>query len=169
MTHVMPGAPARPLRTLFATLLATALCTVGLGVLSPATAAETSAAARWDKSTYERQVQRHINKKRTARGLSKLRVVRCADTTADRWSKHLARTDSFYHQDMGVVLERCDANYAGETLVKGAISPRRAVKLWMQSPGHRRILLSKQPRRVGIGSYVDAHGQWVTAANFVKL
>jgi uncharacterized protein YkwD len=169
----MTAALVRPRRASIFALLTIALCVAGLAVVTAPTAraasGETSMAARWDKSTYERNVIRQINRKRAKHGLRKLRAARCPDRTADRWSKHLSETDRFYHQDMGNVLARCDAYYAGETLVKGAISPRRAVRLWMRSPGHRAILLSKKPKRLGIGSHVNSHGQWVTAANFVRF
>ncbi|HJR36919.1 MAG TPA: CAP domain-containing protein, partial [Nocardioidaceae bacterium] len=61
------------------------------------------------------------------------------------------------------------AMYAGETLGRGAISPRRLVRMWMHSDGHRHVLLSRKSRRIGIGAVPDAYGRWVVAANFMRF
>ena len=148
-----------------------ALAAAGLGMISaPAQAAASSSSVMsMSADNYESRVQYWINVKRANRGLGKLRLQTCTDGTAERWAKYLATNDEFYHQDMGYVLDRCDAYYAGETLGRGAISPRYLVKLWMNSPAHKDVLLSRHARRIGVGSYVDSNGQWVTAANFTKL
>lgn len=119
--------------------------------------------------TYEKRVQRQINRVRANRGLPRLRFQRCTDRLAERWSRHLASTDRFYHRSMRQVLRRCNAVYAGETLGRGAITPRRLVKMWLRSPGHRKILVSPKPRRIGVGAVRDAHGRWVTTANFTRF
>ncbi len=155
--------------------LAAAVLAAGLTVATaPASTAATpvmseSATPSVEPATYEQRVRVLVNRQRVAHGLPALRFVRCANGTATRWSRHLASTGSFYHQDMGQVLDACNATYAGETLGRGSITPRRLVRLWMESPGHKHILLTKYARRIGIGSVVDSHGQWVTAANFVRL
>lgn len=131
-------------------------------------AAANTRVARMADSTYEHRVQRWINVMRTDRGLRPLRFQRCSDRTAERWSRHLARNDLFYHQPMTAILDHCSARYAGETLARGAIYPRRTVRMWMHSPPHRRIVLSPRPRRIGIGATLDGHGRWVVAANFVR-
>jgi uncharacterized protein YkwD len=162
----------RPALRALACGLAVVVATVGLATVSaPATAAETSSSAVTSMSsgTYESKVQYFVNRKRAARGLPKLRLESCTDGTAERWAKHLAQNDAFYHQDMGTILSKCDAYYAGETLGRGAISPHRLVVMWMNSPAHKHVLLSRHAKRIGVGSYMDSHGQWVTAANFTKL
>jgi uncharacterized protein YkwD len=156
-------------RTLVAALAIT-IATVGLSTISaPANAVETSTVMAMSSSTYESKVQYYVNRKRAKHGLGKLQLQSCTDGTAERWAQHLAETDSFYHQDMGNILSTCDAYYAGETLGRGAISPHRLVYLWMHSDAHRHVLLSKYAKRIGVGAYVDSHGQWVTAANFTKF
>lgn len=154
-------------RTL-AALLAATLVSVGLAVAAPATAGAAHGASSVSPQRYEARVQKQINRQRARHGLAALRSIRCADGTAGRWSARLAREDAFYHQDMRKVLTRCKARWAGETLGKGGISPRKLVRMWMRSPGHRAILLSRNAKRIGIGSVVDSHGQWLTTANFVK-
>ena len=69
---------------------------------------------------------------------------------------------------MSYVLNRCDARYAGETLGRGTMSPRRLVTMWMRSPAHRSVLLSRKSRRIGVGVAPDRYGRWVITANFVR-
>lgn len=119
--------------------------------------------------TYEERVQRWVNVKRRNHSLPGLAFAACPAGSAERWSSYLARNDEFYHQSMSSVLARCNAVYAGETLGRGAITPKRLVRMWMNSPGHRDVLLSPSSRRIGIGATPDAYGRWVVAANFVRF
>lgn len=141
----------------------------GSAASSPFRLVATHAYPSYSTGAYERQVQYWVNRQRSAHGLRTLRLHRCTDGVAERWGRYLAENDQFYHQSMTAILRKCHAKYAGETLGKGQITPRRLVVLWMHSPTHRDILMSKAPNRIGIGSYPDAHGQWVTAANFMRF
>ena len=66
-------------------------------------------------------------------------------------------------------MRTCGARYVGETLGRGAISPRALVGLWMHSTPHRRVLLSRSPRHIGVGATPDRHGAWVVTANLMRL
>lgn len=168
-----------PPRRRLATALALAMSGYAL-MVTPATAstsgdtAEQTTVSRLDRiraideRTYERKVRRQINKKRADRDLPKVRGSACAARLAQDWSDHLAPRLEFYHQDLDPLFRRCGATYAGETLARGAITPRHMVKLWMQSPGHRAILLSKNPRKVGLGATLDPRGDWLVTADFIR-
>jgi len=176
LTDTARGTLRRALATLVA-LVATA-GVVG-GTASPTAArpapdrvATHQAADRYramDPEVYATKVLRAINDKRTARNLRPLRLDRCTDGLADTWGEYLADTGRFLHQSLTPFFRRCNATYAGETLAKGAVSPQRIVSLWMHSDGHRRIMLSRSPNRVGVGAFPDAHGTWVVAADFTRL
>ena len=166
----------RPARRVLFSALATAFAAAGVATVAPsaatATAATTTAASAFpalSSDTYEQRVQRWINVRRSNHGLGKLRLQSCTDRVAEHWGSYLASNDAFFHQSMGTILNKCNAYYAGETLGRGSISPKRLVYLWMHSPEHRAILLSKYPRRVGIGAYPDRYGQWVVAADFTRF
>jgi len=165
----------RPALKTMTTLIAMAFITMGLSVVTSSTATaqesatQQSMASRWTSDRYEFRVRHWINKRRANNGMSALTTVACATRTANRWSAHLAETDAFYHQDMGNLLSKCSAYYAGETLGRGGISPYRLVTMWMESAPHKAVLLSANAKRIGIGAVVDSHGQWLTTANFVKL
>lgn len=145
-----------------------------VGALSITTTATATAATATSKSavqveSYETQTQYWVNRQRAKRGLPRLRLASCAEVVAKQWSKHLAASGEFYHQSMSDVLDRCNAMYAGETLGRGTMTPRGLVKLWMQSPPHRKVLLSSKSRRIGVGATYDNSGRWVVAANFLRF
>lgn len=172
----------------FARRLTVALATVALVgsgpvlATAPATAQAPSAVApssalapvaakqvKLSQAVYERRVKRHVNRKRRNHGLGRLRFARCTDGTAERWARHLAANDAFYHQSMYDILAKCDAVYAGETLGRGGMGPRKLVRMWMNSPPHRKVLLSNRSKRIGIGASTNADGAWVVAANFMRF
>lgn len=171
-TRVLSAAP-RLVGALLVALLATVLVVTVLpgqaGAVQARSQAAVAAYPAMSTTSYENDVQRWINVQRDKHGLRHLRVATCTDRVAERWGSYLAANDAFYHQSMDRLIEVCNARYAGETLGRGAISPRRLVRMWMNSPSHRKILLSKHPRRVGIGAYPDAYGQWVVAADFMRF
>jgi uncharacterized protein YkwD len=164
-------------RRLFLALLTTSLVAAGTvtTAVAPAQALQTQtltmAATRTATSpdVYERRVQRLVNHRRDAHGLRRLRMATCPDTVAEGWSRFLASNNEFFHQSMTDVLNQCNARYAGETLGRGSMTPRKLVRMWMESPGHRAVLLSTKSRRIGVGATPDAFGRWVVAANFVRF
>ncbi len=140
---------------------------VAPAVQVPAQASTTSPAMA--AYTYEQRVQQQVNRVRRNRSLPALRWAACPDRLAERWSAHLAAHDLFHHRSMQTVLDGCAASYAAETLARGAIAPKRVVRLWMNSPGHRAILLTRKVRRIGVGATLDDGGRWVVVANFVRF
>jgi uncharacterized protein YkwD len=118
---------------------------------------------------YEHGVQYWVNVQRKRHGLRALKFASCTDAVAERWSSALARSGGFYHQSMTTLLNRCHAYYAGETLGRGAVTPKTLVTMWMHSAPHRHVLMSKSPTRIGIGATPNASGEWVVAANFMRF
>jgi uncharacterized protein YkwD len=121
-----------------------------------------TAAAKPHVDTKERAIVRAINKQRARHGLAKVRTSRRLARAADFHSWEMLDADYFAHESRdGGSFDRRVRRYAkhrslGETLAmlsgcgsKGAA--RRVVGMWMDSPGHRAVLLSSTYRRVGIG------------------
>jgi uncharacterized protein YkwD len=164
----------RPVRRTVVAAMLVAVAATGL-VSASTTAARASASTvaaaspAMTTDSYEQQVQYWINVRRTQHGLGRLTLAGCTDNVAESWGSYLASTGKFEHQSMTTILNRCDAYYAGETLGRGAISPKRLVYLWMHSPPHRHVLLSPHARRIGIGAYPDRLGEWVVAADFMEF
>lgn len=152
-----------------AAVAATGLVPVGTTAASASTSALAAASPAMTTDSYEQQVQYWINVRRSQHGLGRLTLASCTDNVAENWGSYLASTGKFEHQSMTTILNRCNAYYAGETLGRGMISPKRLVYLWMHSPEHRIVLLSHNARRIGIGAYPDRLGEWVVAADFMRF
>ena len=159
----------RPVRKVLAAALVTVVTATGLVAVAPSTATARSAFPAYSANVYEQQVQYYVNVERRAHHLAPLSMASCTDSVAEQWSAYLAAHDAFYHQSMNRLLVKCDAYYAGETLGRGAITPKTLVSMWMHSPPHRAVLMSPSPRRIGIGATPNARGEWVVAANFMRF
>jgi uncharacterized protein YkwD len=141
-----------------APLMLAASCLLASLSVSPLTAASV-AKPRVDAK--ERAIVRAINRQRARHGLSKLRSNRRLARAADFHSWEMLDADYFAHESRDGrpfhVRVRRYVSYRtiGETLAMvggcGKGSPRRIVRMWMNSPGHRAILLSSSFRRVGVG------------------
>lgn len=116
---------------------------------------------------YERRIVERVNAERTRRGLRPLRVGRCADGFASRWSARLAQSGSLRHQSMRKVLDACDARRAAENVGQGAVSAERMVELWMRSRRHRANLLDARFSRIGVGAAQSRSGEWYAVTNFL--
>lgn len=117
---------------------------------------------------YENRIAFLVNKKRMRADLKPVRYFEtCLDRTSERWSAHLVDIDKLVHRDLTKVLKNCDLNWVGETLVRGsALLPGAAVKAWMKSPPHRKVLMKPRARLAGVGTRLDSEGRFVTVLNF---
>jgi len=111
-----------------------------------------------------------INKARAQHGLAKIRSFDvCTDKLAEKWGDRIARTGVLEHRDQREVIRKCDNSWAGETLVRGtALSPETMVELWLDSPGHREILLSPRAKRAGVAITRDSQGRTIGVVNLVR-
>ena len=136
-------------------LLAAGLMLAAQSVLPAVAAAKPRLDAR------ERAIVRAINRQRADHDVPKVRATRPLSRAADYHSWEMLDADYFAHEsrDGGPFDERvrrfADHRALGETLAMvgrcGNGSPRRIVRMWMNSPGHRAILLDGTYRRVGVG------------------
>ncbi len=111
-----------------------------------------------------------INQARADNGLDPIRVFdACTDRLSERWGRRIARTGDFVHRDQGEVIDRCRGSWAGETLVRGTgLTPEQMVQLWLDSPGHREILLSPRAQRAGVSITSDDQGRMIGVVNLVR-
>ena len=111
-----------------------------------------------------------INDARAANGLRKIwNFDACTDQLSEEWGERIARTGVFEHRDQTEVIRKCDNSWAGETLVRGVgLTPDAMVDLWLDSPGHREILLSPRARRAGVSIEQDAQGRMIGVVNLVR-
>jgi uncharacterized protein YkwD len=149
-------------------------CAIAALFASPAVAA--AGPARLDRG--EKAMIRGINHQRAHYGLSPVRASRALSHAADYHSREMLAGNYFAHTSRnGGPFDARIRRYAhpqalGETLAMlgggcGRGSARRVVRMWMNSPPHRAILLSGAYRRVGLakrtGSLGSTHACVVTA------
>ena len=133
-------------------------CLLAAISVTPVTA---TAGASPQVDSKERAIVRVINRQRARYGLAAVRTSRRLARAADFHSWEMLDADYFAHEsrDGGPFDQRvrryADHNTLGETLAMlggcGNGSARKVVRMWMNSSGHRAILLSGAYRRVGIG------------------
>lgn len=109
----------------------------------------------------ERAIVRAINRQRAKHGLAKVKTSLRLARAADFHSWEMLDADYFAHESRnGGPFDQRVRRFAnhralGETLAMlggcGKGSARRVVRMWMNSSGHRAIMLSSTYRRVGLG------------------
>ena len=145
--------------------------TLAFGCLLAATMSSSftaTAAAKPRVDSKERAIVRAINRQRARHGLAKVRTSRRLARAADFHSWEMLDADYFAHESRdGGSFDRRVRRYAkhrslGETLAMlsgcGRGAARRVVNMWMDSPGHRAVLLSSRYRRIGIGKRAGSLG-----------
>ena len=140
---------------------ATLLPAAGL-VLAALSVSPVVAAAKPRLDARERAIVRVINHRRAEHDLPKVKSTRPLSRAADYHSWEMLDADYFAHEsrDGGPFDKRvrrfADHRALGETLAMlgrcGNGSARRIVRMWMNSPGHRAILLDGTYRRIGVGN-----------------
>jgi uncharacterized protein YkwD len=145
--------------------LSRALRSVLLAVLLPLAAAGPASAACSDREP-SAAVLCEIDAERSARDLPPLRVDDRLALAARRHARHMVRSGFFSHvaPDGATMASRLRASgyidpaapwAAGEVLAWGRGRSGRAgsiVAAWMASPPHRRVLLGRRYRDVGVGA-----------------
>jgi uncharacterized protein YkwD len=116
---------------------------------------------------WEARVVTLTNARRTAHGRKPLRAAACPDSFAEPWTRHLARTQTLTHQDLGPMLGCPHTSYAGENIAYGYSTPRALVSAWMHSPGHRANILSRHFHRIGVSGWRATNGVTYATQDFV--
>ena len=165
---------SRPL-SLLASLVAAAAVLMGTPAAAqaatwPVPAASVKDASELTGDDLESALMVEINKARADHGLSKVwNFDVCTDKLAEAWGARIARTGLFEHRDQNQVIRKCNNQWAGETLVRGTgLTPKAMVELWLDSPGHREILLSPRARRAGVAITKDPQGRVIGVVNLVR-
>lgn len=106
------------------------------------------------------------NVTRLASGRKPLKVSRRLTKAAQKHAQDMAENDYFSHtsQDGRTWDDRIEAvgydEPAGENIAYGQDTPTLVVKAWLASPAHRRNILDRKFKRIGIG-HSDRGDYWV--------
>ena len=122
-------------------------------VLSFAAAAPAAQAAGPRVDRGERAVIRAINRARASHGLRRLLTGRRLARAADAHSRNMLRANFFSHGAFPQRVRRyVRYRSIGETIaMTSRCSAPAVVRMWLNSPSHRAVLLSGRFRRVGVG------------------
>jgi len=160
--------PATPLRALVLTLIAALSLSLGPALVGASAGTAQAAAYRNAPRSYERSILYWTNVYRKRHGVRALTVGSCVDRYAESWARHLAGRNAFYHQSLSPIMRNCHKRAAAENIGKGTVSAKRMVRMWMDSPGHRRNLLNPRYHHLGIGSVYSRGGTLYNVQDFVS-
>ena len=111
-----------------------------------------------------------VNQERASRGLTPLRRSPHLDAAARSHVEWMVRTGQVshtgakgtrvQHRARAMGYQPC---YAGETIAYGPPTQEIVVRAWMNSPSHRRVIVSAKAGEVGVAAARDARGHpvWV--------
>jgi|GEM_PF-492358 len=148
------------------TIVASIVAGLALVVFAAAAWRAPAATAATSLTNAEREVVRLINEERAERGLPALRVRTSLCRAADLHSRDMVVNDFFSHrssngQTVGPRLRRygystsgCLSWRVGENIAWGTWAyrtPEMVVRLWMNSPPHRRAILDPAFWDIGVG------------------
>lgn len=104
---------------------------------------------------FEAEVLRLTNAFRARHGLDPLQNDLRLNDAAENWSRQMARGDIFEHSKGPEQVEKqgYDWSHWGENIAAGYATPKDVVDGWINSPGHRANMLSKEFTEIGIGYY----------------
>lgn len=166
MSFPRPSAPRRSRRR--TVIVASAALAAGAASVGPSSAAAGANEPRLD--TRERSVIHRVNAVRAAHGLPRLAFGGKLSRAADRHSRRLLRSRVLTHQAPGEaplasrLARAARVHPIGEVVYFTARGARSAdiVRAWMDSPGHRAVLLSRDFGRAGVGIRTGRGGLYVT-------
>jgi uncharacterized protein YkwD len=141
------------------------LLVASFALAAPATAAHTAPTRPATVATLERDVLAEVNALRRSHGLAPLRLSRQLSAAAQAHSGTMARHGFFRHEsaDGSEFWKRVRRYYraggfgywsVGENLLWSSpnVDARGAVRMWLNSPSHRRTLLTAEWREIGLGA-----------------
>ncbi len=142
-----------------------ALAVVLAAVYSPAVAATSPATSFERRTALEAEVIRELNRARGAHGLQPLKAAPSLRTAARGHSQAMLELGFFAHEsaDGTAFSERIRRHYTnrgwslwsvGEALASGQrrVEASAIVAAWLDSPTHRKIILSSDWRDAGVGA-----------------
>ncbi|PAQ13435.1 sporulation protein [Bacillaceae bacterium SAOS 7] len=121
---------------------------------------------------FEQQVVTLTNKERAKVGLPALQIDNQLSKVARKKSEDMLANNYFSHTSPTYgspfdMMKQFGITYqaAGENIAKGQRTPEEVVKAWMNSPGHKANILSKDFTYIGVG-YVENGSIWTQ--QFIK-
>jgi len=172
----------------FATLIAVTIPLIAGGIVAPAQAQTTSSNLSSDIETASdlstqvsskagsiepntvraESIYVYTNGVRMANGRKPVRKSPALNHLSQDWANHLVQEGELHHRPNHWEYYPSSTPAGGENVLQAwdDYSNAQLVKLWAESPGHRKILLDPQAKSVGIGVAKDKDGKLFAVQNF---
>ncbi|MGN7381015.1 uncharacterized protein, YkwD family [Chlamydia abortus] len=118
-----------------------------------------------DISQYAKEVAELVNQERAKAGLKPLQLDSALSAMALDKAKDMYHNNYFDHNSptYGSPFDMMDTygikySYAGENIAKGQRTPEEVMNAWMNSPGHKKNIMSPNFTKIGVAYY---QGEWV--------
>jgi uncharacterized protein YkwD len=110
-----------------------------------------AASSRHDRT--EAKIIRALNNARASYGLPRLRSTRALGRAADAHSRSMRRSNTMGHGDFSRRIRRYTrSRRVGENLAwTSGCNASQIVNMWLNSGPHRKIMLSRSFKRIGVG------------------
>ena len=110
----------------------------------------------------------HINKYRKAHGLRPVRANAALNGLAQDRANQLVRADKLSHRPQHWNHYPANIPAGGENVLQAwsDYSDALLVKLWYESPGHRKIMLDRRVKCIGVGVAINSEGKLYAVQNY---
>ena len=132
--------------------------------VAPAAAAKPVAPA----SNRVQSIINHTNAYRQAHGLRPVRANGALNALAQDWANQLVRANKLSHRPQHWNYYPSNIPAGGENVLQAwsDYSDAQLVKLWYESPGHRKIMLDPRAKTIGVGVAVNSEGKLYAVQNY---
>ena len=132
--------------------------------IAPAAAAKPVAPA----SSRVQNIINYTNDYRKAHGLRPVRANGALNGLAQDWANQLVRADKLSHRPQHWNHYPANIPVGGENVLQAwsDYSDALLVKLWYESPGHRKIMLDPRAKTIGVGVAINAEGKLYAVQNY---
>ena len=131
---------------------------------APAAAAKPVAPA----SNRVQNIINHTNAYRQAHGLRPVRANAALNALAQDWANQLVRANKLSHRPQHWNYYPSNIPAGGENVLQAwsDYSDAQLVKLWYESPGHRKIMLDPRAKTIGVGVAINSEGKLYAVQNY---
>ena len=142
-------------------VVAAALTVLLLTLATPPTVSASPAAPSYADAAFKA-----TNAKRAAHDRVALRADGCLQRFAEKQARAMVRAGQIYHQSLERIQSACGMGYVGENVAYGYPSGQSVVAAWMKSPGHRRNILDRHFKLMGLAAEQNDDGVWYVSQVF---
>jgi uncharacterized protein YkwD len=137
-----------------------------LALLAAVLIMPTAPASAASSSKIEADVIKYTNAERTKRDLKKVKESKCVTRYAEAHARRQAKANRMFHQNIEKVFHDCNLSRVGENVATGQKSGKQVTRAWMKSKPHKKNILTKHYRIIGIGAAKSSSGRWYYAQVF---